>query len=211
MKITAEEIYKSIEAIRSKSPVVHNITNYVVMNSTANALLAIGAHWLVSVGVTAAAAVWAWLYFRGAAPAWLSRVLFVLVVIRFAIPVVTIGSDWVFQGFLATQYQQAQKSLDAISANASKPAIQAPAEAKDEGFWDKLRRLKDAAASLDVRGKLAELQSALDKATDHIVDLMVVFVMQTIVVPVVLLWALLKVAGGVLLSRGAAGVPRMPA
>ncbi|MCX5848656.1 MAG: hydroxyethylthiazole kinase [Deltaproteobacteria bacterium] len=43
MKITAAEIYKSIEAIRRESPVVHNITNYVVMNSTANALLAIGA------------------------------------------------------------------------------------------------------------------------------------------------------------------------
>jgi hydroxyethylthiazole kinase len=43
MKITAEEIYKSIELIRRQSPVVHNITNYVVMNSTANALLAIGA------------------------------------------------------------------------------------------------------------------------------------------------------------------------
>jgi hydroxyethylthiazole kinase len=43
MKITAAEIYKSIELIRSQSPVVHNITNYVVMNSTANALLAIGA------------------------------------------------------------------------------------------------------------------------------------------------------------------------
>ena len=43
MKITAEEIYKSIELIRCQAPVVHNITNYVVMNSTANALLAIGA------------------------------------------------------------------------------------------------------------------------------------------------------------------------
>jgi len=43
MIITAEEIYISIESIRSKSPVVHNITNYVVMNNTANALLAIGA------------------------------------------------------------------------------------------------------------------------------------------------------------------------
>jgi hydroxyethylthiazole kinase len=30
-------------AIRQKSPLVHNITNYVVMNTTANALLAIGA------------------------------------------------------------------------------------------------------------------------------------------------------------------------
>ena len=43
MKITAAEIYKSIESIRRQAPVVHNITNYVVMNSTANALLAIGA------------------------------------------------------------------------------------------------------------------------------------------------------------------------
>lgn len=43
MKITAAEIYKSVELIRSQSPVVHNITNYVVMNNTANALLAVGA------------------------------------------------------------------------------------------------------------------------------------------------------------------------
>lgn len=32
-----------IEQIRENSPLVHNITNYVVMNNTANALLAIGA------------------------------------------------------------------------------------------------------------------------------------------------------------------------
>jgi len=43
MKITAAEIYSLVEKIRNKSPVVHNITNYVVMNNTANALLAIGA------------------------------------------------------------------------------------------------------------------------------------------------------------------------
>lgn len=43
MKITAGEIYASIESIRAQAPVVHSITNYVVMNNTANALLAIGA------------------------------------------------------------------------------------------------------------------------------------------------------------------------
>lgn len=43
MKITAQEIYKSIVLIRNQAPVIHNITNYVVMNNTANALLAIGA------------------------------------------------------------------------------------------------------------------------------------------------------------------------
>lgn len=34
---------KDLNLIREKSPLVHNITNYVVMNNTANALLAVGA------------------------------------------------------------------------------------------------------------------------------------------------------------------------
>ncbi len=43
MNITASDIWSALLAIREKAPVVHNITNYVVMNSTANALLALGA------------------------------------------------------------------------------------------------------------------------------------------------------------------------
>jgi hydroxyethylthiazole kinase len=42
-KSHGSSIWESIENIRKKSPVVHNITNYVVMNSTANVLLAVGA------------------------------------------------------------------------------------------------------------------------------------------------------------------------
>ncbi|MFA6617787.1 MAG: hydroxyethylthiazole kinase [Candidatus Neomarinimicrobiota bacterium] len=36
-------VYKHLKNVREKAPLVHNITNYVVMNNTANALLAIGA------------------------------------------------------------------------------------------------------------------------------------------------------------------------
>ena len=48
--ISNDVLSASIAAVRSKSPLVHNITNYVVMNNTDNALLAIGAspvmaHW----------------------------------------------------------------------------------------------------------------------------------------------------------------------
>jgi hydroxyethylthiazole kinase len=37
------QTWKAVEDIRRLSPIVHNITNYVVMNNTANALLALGA------------------------------------------------------------------------------------------------------------------------------------------------------------------------
>jgi hydroxyethylthiazole kinase len=43
MTITPETIFNDVQAIRKTSPLVHNITNYVVMNNTANALLALGA------------------------------------------------------------------------------------------------------------------------------------------------------------------------
>ena len=39
----AEAIWSDVELIRQSAPLVHNITNFVVMNTTANALLAIGA------------------------------------------------------------------------------------------------------------------------------------------------------------------------
>jgi hydroxyethylthiazole kinase len=41
--ISAESVWKDVVKIRETSPLVHNITNFVVMNNTANALLAIGA------------------------------------------------------------------------------------------------------------------------------------------------------------------------
>ncbi|MDD3061242.1 MAG: hydroxyethylthiazole kinase [Massilibacteroides sp.] len=41
--INVDDLIRDLEVIREQSPLIHNITNYVVMNNTANALLAIGA------------------------------------------------------------------------------------------------------------------------------------------------------------------------
>lgn len=41
--IDIQSLIRDLGEVRAKSPLVHNITNYVVMNNTANALLAVGA------------------------------------------------------------------------------------------------------------------------------------------------------------------------
>ena len=41
--MTADQIWRLLSAIRERRPLVHNITNFVVMNNSANALLALGA------------------------------------------------------------------------------------------------------------------------------------------------------------------------
>ena len=43
MAINTDAIWASLTAVREQQPLVHNITNFVVMNNTANALLALGA------------------------------------------------------------------------------------------------------------------------------------------------------------------------
>lgn len=59
--ISNDVLSEAIIAVRTQSPLVHNITNYVVMNNSANALLAIGAspvmaHWVSEMeGMTAIA------------------------------------------------------------------------------------------------------------------------------------------------------------
>lgn len=41
--MTGKSIWNDVHKLRERAPLVHNITNFVVMNNTANALLAIGA------------------------------------------------------------------------------------------------------------------------------------------------------------------------
>ncbi|MBV8326200.1 hydroxyethylthiazole kinase [Chryseobacterium sp.] len=41
-------LWQQVQLVKQKSPLVHNITNYVVMNNTANALLAVGASPIMS-------------------------------------------------------------------------------------------------------------------------------------------------------------------
>lgn len=43
MNVKSEEIWNDVQQIRTQKPLIHNITNFVVMNSTANALLSLGA------------------------------------------------------------------------------------------------------------------------------------------------------------------------
>jgi len=41
--VSPEELSSALDKVRKKAPLVHNITNFVVMNNTANALLSLGA------------------------------------------------------------------------------------------------------------------------------------------------------------------------
>ena len=152
-------------------------------------LLTIGAHWLISLVLTLTALGWVALYLRpNAPPGWLSRLLVVSLMIRFALPVVVIGSDLLFEKFMAADYQASQQGIESVSLQLDKLD---PPPASAEPAWRE--RFRGWAAT-DLKTRYAQFKQAAEQATERIVRLMVVFLLQTLVFPVALLWILWSIA-----------------
>lgn len=152
-------------------------------------LLSVGAHWLVSAALTLAALGWAAVHLRRRAPpAWLSRLLLVLLMARFALPVVVIGSDLLFTRFMADDYQASQRAIETVAQSIDR--LDAP-PANTAPTW--LERLKGWTAH-DLKSSYAQLKQAAEQASERVIKLMVIFLLQTLIFPVALLWLLWSVA-----------------
>lgn len=157
------------------------------------ALIAIGSYWPISLALTVAALGWAWLRFRQRRPpAWLSRTLIILLMLRFAVPVVTIGADFLFQRFLAADYETSQRTIDTASGQAARASPPMPIVAADQGLLDKLKGWwsKD----VDLKTRYENLKNAAEQAIEHMIKLIVIFLLQTLVIPLLLFWALYAAA-----------------
>ena len=151
-------------------------------------LMSIGAHWLISLLLTMTAVVWSFCYLRQhLSLVWPSRILAVLLMIRFAMPVAIIGSDRLFQTFMAADYQSSQRVIDTASGKLEK--LNPPVADADEnqGMLDKI---KGWSQSTDVKARFENLKHTAEQTTEHIIKLMVIFLLQTLILPLLLLWIL---------------------
>ena len=201
------------QALDPVNDLVEQFSSLMLMASVSfglqRALLGVGGHVAVSTALSIAAAAWAAWHWRRRRPAplWLARLLLVLLLARFAVPLAALGSDAVFRVFLARDYAVAQgaiglsaERIDAAGAASALPQAAPPADA---GAVERLRRWwAQAPGPADVGRRLDELKRLAADTADHVVMLIVVFLLQTLVLPVLTLWALLGAARQALL-RGA--------
>ncbi len=191
---------------------VEQFSNLMLMASVSfgvqKVLISIGAHWVVSLLLSIAALVWALFHLRRQpAPAWLSRLLVILLMTRFAIPVVTIGADGLFRTFMAADYQSSQQVIDTASGNLAKAdaPVALPKESpgmleKFKGWWPQ---------SGDLSSRYEHLKQVAERAIEHIIKLMVIFLLQTLLIPLLLLWVLYGLLRRALEWPGS--MPRAPA
>ena len=152
-------------------------------------LLSIGAYWLISLVLTITALAWGIFYLRQKpSPAWLSRILVVLLMIRFAVPVVTIGTEILFQKFMAPEYQASQQAIDTASSNVGKLSPPAAVTNENPGMIDSIKGWWSQNGNVKLR--FEHLKQLAEQATENIIKLMAIFVLQTLVIPLLLLWVL---------------------
>jgi hypothetical protein len=159
-------------------------------------LLVVGASWMISLTLTVVATLWSFLYLRGLTmPRLLARLLLILLMARFALPVSVIGTEAIFQKFLLPEYQVSHDTLKATQSEAGKLG-KLPHEAMEkQSLWEKMSNSFTNAAAGSVE-RLESLKLAAEQATDRIISLMVIFTLQTIVFPILLIWVLFSVGRG---------------
>ncbi len=164
------------------------------------ALIEFGSFWAVSLALTALAAAWGWAHWqKGAAPGWLTRLFVGLLLVRFAVPVVVLGSEAGFRLFLERDYAAGQSTIELSTRRIASLAPPAATPKPEESVTERFRNWWSQNA--DVGRRIDELKDLAGRAVEHVVKLIVVFLLQTLVLPLLLFWALLKVA------QALAGVP----
>jgi hypothetical protein len=130
----------------------------------------------------------------------LFQVFIVVLFVRFAVPVAVIANEALYHLFLQSRYQQSQQVIESAGADleqATLPARDAEVEAGAEapGLIESLgRSLSGTREALDFRQRLDTMRQRASEVIAHLIQLSVVFVLQTAILPLAFLWIFLQLA-----------------
>jgi len=120
-----------------------------------------------------------------------------LLFIRFAVPVMLIANDLLYQQFLEPRYEQSTEVITVAGRDLeelSKEASAQGARNEGDGVLDAISNAwSNTVDSMDISGRFERLRTRASELTEHLIQLSVVFILQTGLLPVVFLWVFLQV------------------
>jgi len=124
-----------------------------------------------------------------------------LLIARFAMPLYSIGTSYFFERFLQPSQTEAVEALDETSGDV-REIEQLATPQPDEGVVARLSSwFSDAVERLDVSERIEAFRDRVSAAVEHLMQLLVIFVLQTILLPVAFLWMLPKLARSMIPRR----------
>ncbi|MCK5002461.1 MAG: hypothetical protein KAS57_05525 [Gammaproteobacteria bacterium] len=126
----------------------------------------------------------------------LYRVAALLIILRFFIPVMAVTSEGMYTAFLEPMYVESTQQLeysDKTITELSKEGATARNESEELSWYQALtQNINSTIDTFDVDKRVEELKQEVESLTNHIIDLIVIFTMQTILFPLLFLWLSLK-------------------
>ena len=171
-------------------------------------MLDIGQWWGVRLLLVALGLAWLWVRLRRAAPdaterpagmeKTLFRVLIIVLFIRFAVPVAIIANEGLYRLFLESRYVESTQVIETAGADLQRSTGQGEraaveAEPAEESLLESLGRgLGGTREALDFRQRLDSVKARAADVIEHLIQLSVVFVLQTGLLPIAFLWIFLQ-------------------
>jgi hypothetical protein len=162
-------------------------------------LLKVGGHHAVGAALSVAMLLWVasrWRGTDGTAMRWLQPVLVILLMARFVVPLTAFVSEGAYQVFMKpsydTAYEAVRGSTQAIPGDA--PEMTEPKSGLDR-YREQIKKMTEA---LD---KFRSLGDKAEKWADQIVNLIAIFVIQTVLIPLVFVWLCWHLARSITTSR----------
>ncbi len=122
----------------------------------------------------------------------------VFFIIRFLVPVIAISSEAVYSVFLEQRYETSLQALKTAKEEVSETQNveeDLSALAEDRSFLDKAKHFYQSAKDgVNVRERMQVLGDIAAKTTEHAIELIVIFIFQTILFPLLFLWLLIRVS-----------------
>ncbi len=113
-----------------------------------------------------------------------------LFILRFFIPLLALGNEVLYHSFLEPSYTQATHELEQTKAKTKELMT----EKKDDDSWlGKVKEVfNDTMDTLNIKKHLQDLQESLDKSFKDLLTLMTIFIMQTIITPLLFIYIFIK-------------------
>jgi len=126
----------------------------------------------------------------------LYRIAAFLIILRFFIPVMAVSSEGLYQAFLESKYVESKQQLenaDNAISELSNDNTDVTTESSDSSWYKSFNdKVKSAIESFDVSRRVDQLKKEAEKLTSNIIDLIVIFVVQTIIFPFIFIWLSMK-------------------
>jgi hypothetical protein len=161
-------------------------------------LTAITGSWAMKTVLAAAAAVLLAVMWRGRlqtpllGPAAM-RFFLLVAALRLAMPAVVLTNELVYAYFLDEPYARSTAGLEATRRSVGELSRDMAGDAPEGTLWQGLKQgYRQFESAVGLRQRLDALQEMLQGATGHVIDLIAVFLLQAILLPIGVLWALFR-------------------